>query len=62
MSEYITTSLFHYFFISLTASGIPYNVSIFAINLAGEGQLNSTVFFTSELSMFVNIEGPQLEL
>ena len=33
-----------------TAAGVPYNVSVIPVNLAGEGEFETMTLFTEELS------------
>ena len=33
-----------------TAAGVPYNVSVIPVNLAGEGEFETMILFTEELS------------
>ena len=35
-----------------TAAGVPYNVSVIPVNLAGEGEFETVTLFTEELSKF----------
>ena len=37
----------------ITEAGVPYNVSIAAINAKGEGNLTSIIIFTRELGMII---------
>ena len=42
-----------FFILFFTVPGVPYNVSIGAVNMAGLGVLNANIYFTKELSMII---------
>ena len=41
------------YILHFTEAGVPYNVSVAAVNAKGEGYPTSIIFFTRELGMIV---------